>query len=119
MQVELQCLRGVRSLEQDRFLRQPFQHGPIRHRQVDVLPRPASRAAIPLAAARCGQQGLGPRIERHLNLQLITTGNATGRMQDHQMTDRFALGIQSALHPQGTAMLRRSQRTAPTRPRQT
>jgi len=74
-----------------------------------------SRAAIPLAAARRGQQGLGAFIQRHLNLQLITTGNATGRMQKQQMTDGIALGIQGALHPQRPAMLHRSQHTAPAR----
>ncbi len=54
--VERQRLLGDGLVEDDGFLRQPFQRGAGGNLQHDILARDGAAGLVPLARARCGQQ---------------------------------------------------------------
>ena len=96
--------RRLGAVEDDRLLRQPLDDGLRVDAQMQRLRRAPAAGTIPFAGTRCRQLRVraGPREQR--DVETVTAGDATGRMQDDRLADRRPLRIQRLLHPQRPAM---------------
>lgn len=91
-------------LEQQGFLRQPFQTAAAFQLEVDGLQRLGVDAAVPLAGSRRGQQDMGLIAQANIQSQLIAAGNAARRMQQQAMAAGRSLRIKQFLDAQRSAV---------------
>jgi hypothetical protein len=99
-QLDPRLHRRLGAVENDRLLRQPFDGGLRVDPQVHRLRRAPAAGTIPLAGTRCRQLRVraGPREQR--DVETVTAGNATRRMQDDRLADCRPLRIERLLHAQ-------------------
>ena len=97
------CL-GVRPVEINGLLWQPFERRAVCQIKRLVLPRQRPLAAIKARRPRRGQQGMRPPAKRGMQAKRITAHDTAGRMDQINMTTAVWLGIKGLLRQQRPAV---------------
>ena len=103
---------GVGAGKEDRVLRQPLERRVFGQRQGLLKPRLRAAAAIKLAGAGHGDQGMAIGINGRANGELIAADDAAGRMKQIEVAG-LCFGIKRALNGEGTDMATGGERGFP------